>query len=166
MGNIKRVFARRDGVVRAERSALWAVLTDWGNMEWWGNALEDDGMTVADCTLEGEHGKVPRCKVIRRSVEGSDLPVENRETLIHEDSECFRLYYTASDNFLPGVRNYVATWSFDELDHGHTRMELSSTFDVTEAGDAEAALRIVEDVYLMIIKGLNDFFASRTAACA
>lgn len=161
MGDVKRVFARRDGVIRADVDTLWVLLTDWGNMEWWGNALADDGMTVGQCSLEGEHGKVPRCKVIRRVVEGSDLPVENRETLFIEDADCHRLYYTASDNFLPGVRNYVATWTFDEIEDGQSRMEISGTFDVVAPGDASSALRIVEDVYEMIFKGLNDHIAAR-----
>jgi hypothetical protein len=166
MVQVKRVFARREGVVRADVETLWTLLTDWGNMEWWGNALEDDGMTVGACSLEGEHGKVPRTKVIRRLVEGSDLPVENRETLFHEDSVCHRLYYTGSDDFIIGVRNYIATWSFDELAGGHTRMEISSTFDVIAPGDAALAKRIVEDVYDMIVAGLNDFITSRAAVQA
>lgn len=156
MMDVKRVFARRDGVVYTDVETLWALLTDWGNLEWWGNALEDDGMTVGHCSLEGEHGKVPRTKLIRRVIEGLDLPIENREVLFHEDPVCHRLYYTADDNFISGVRNYIATWSLDELPDGQTRMEISSTFDVIAPGDAPVAKRIVEDVYDMIVGGLNN----------
>ncbi|WP_340317934.1 SRPBCC family protein [Rhizorhabdus argentea] len=160
MAKIERIFARSEGIVEAETGALWDVLTDWGSMEWWGNELERDGMEVGKFYLEGEKGTLPRTKVLERSnAEGAGLPLVNRETLFLEDPVAHRLYYTATDGFIAGVRNYIATWALDELPGGRTRMLLSSTFDVVEPADAAMIKDTVESVYDLIVKGLNGYFA-------
>lgn len=163
---IQRGTGCREGVIDADADTLWALLTDWGAMDWWGNELQEAGMKVSNCYLEGEKGCVPRTKVIERSnTEEGGLPVINRETLIHEDSIARRLFYNGTDGFIEGVRNYLATWALDPLPDGRTKMHISSVFDVTEPGSADDVRAIVEAVYEMIFKGLNGYFASgKTAA--
>lgn len=166
MTTIQRGTGLREGVIDTDADTLWAVLTDWGVMEWWGNEMEEDaGMKVGRCYLEGEKGSVPRTKVLERAnAEGLGLPTVNRETLLHEDPVARRLFYNASDGFIEGVRNYMATWALDALPDGRTKMHISSVFDVVEPGTAANVRGIVEPVYDLIFKGLNGYFAARKAA--
>lgn len=165
MAVVQRGAACREGIIDADADTLWALLTDWGNMDWWGNELQEAGMKVSECYLEGEKGRVPRTKVIERSnTEEDGLPIVNRETLIHEDPVARRLFYNGTDGFIEGVRSYLATWALDPLLDGRTKMHISSIFDVTEPGSADNARDIVEAVYDMIFKGLNGYFAPRRTA--
>lgn len=166
MTAVQRGTGCREGIIDADADALWALATDWGVMDWWGNEVEEAGMKVSKCYLEGEKGSVPRTKVIERSnTEEGGLPIINRETLIHEDPVARRLFYNGTDGFIEGVRNYIATWAFDALPDGRTKMHISSVFDVVEPGNAEYVRAVVEAVYDMIFKGLNQHFAAqRTAA--
>src|SRR4249920_2563331 len=135
MTTIQRGTASRQGVIETKIDDVWALLTDWGNMDWWGNDLEQEDMTAARTYLEGEKGKVPRTKVIERKNSGESGAVHvNREVLIHEDPVAYRLYYQCSDGLLPHVRNYLASWSLDALDGKQCRMNITADFDVVEPG--------------------------------
>ncbi|MEC3909096.1 SRPBCC family protein [Sphingobium sp. CR2-8] len=159
---VQRGTGLREGVINADAETVWALLTDWGTMDWWGNELQEAGMKVSRCFLEGIEGTVPRTKVIERAnSDDAGLPHTNRETLIHEDPIARQLFYNGTDNFVEGVRNYIATWAFDPLPDGKTKMHISSVFDVVEPGDVNAVRDIVEAVYEMIFKGINGYFASR-----
>jgi hypothetical protein len=162
---IQRGTGSRDGIIEADADQLWEVLTDWGVMDWWGNELQEAGMEVSKCYLEGEKGKCPRTKVIERAnAEEGGLPHVNRETLIHEDAFARRLFYNGTDGFIEGVRNYMATWAVDPLPDGRARMHISSVFDVVEPGSTDNVGAIVEAVYDLIFKGLNGYFTSQKTA--
>ena len=164
MTSVQRGTGCREGIIDADADALWALVTDWGSMDWWGNEVEEAGMKVSKCYLEGEPGSVPRTKVIERSnTEEGGLPIINRETLIHEDAVARRLFYNGTDGFIEGVRNYIATWAFDTLPDGKVKMHISSVFDVVDPGNAEYVRAVVEAVYDMIFKGLNQHFAAQRA---
>lgn len=160
---VQRGTGVREGVIDTDVESLWAMLTDWGNMDWWGNELQEAGMKVSRCFLEGVPGKVPRTKVIEReNSEEAGLPIVNRETLIHEDPVARRLFYNGTDGFIEGVRNYMATWALDPLPNGQSKMHISSTFDVVAPGSAASVRDIVEAVYEMIFKGINSHVASQS----
>ncbi|WP_340265862.1 SRPBCC family protein [Sphingobium mellinum] len=162
---VQRGTGCREGIIDADADALWALVTDWGTMDWWGNEVEEAGMKVSKCYLEGEKGRVPRTKVIERSnTEEGGLPIINRETLFHEDAVARRLFYNGTDGFIEGVRNYIATWALDPLLDGRTKMHISSVFDVVEPGSADYVRAVVEAVYDMIFKGLNQYVASKKSA--
>ena len=162
MTKVQRGSGRRDGEIDADIDTLWAVLTDWGNMDWWGNELEQDGMKAGKTYLDGEKGKVPRTKVIEReNADNAGLPIVNRETLFLEDRLTYRLYYNGTDNFIVGVRNYIATWALDPLPDGRCKMHISSNFDVIAPGDVNAVRDTVEAVYEMIFSGLNRYLKNR-----
>lgn len=164
MSSVERVSLQSEGIINLHIDSLWKLLTDdWENQDWWGNEMEKDesSMVVARTFLEGEKGKVPRTKVIERAnAEGNGLPVQNRETLLHEDPIAYRLFYNASDGFLPGLRNYMASWSLDELPDGRTQMNISSNLDVMEPGDVSEIKETMLNVYRLIFKGLNDYVAA------
>lgn len=167
MIKVERGSARREGIVQADIDELWELLTDWGNMDWWGNELEREGMKAGKAYLEGEKGKVPRTKVIERSnAQDTGVPVVSRETLIREDPVAHRLYYDATDGFILGTRNYIASWALDALEDGRCRMIITSTFDVIAPGKVEVTRDIVEAVYELIFKGLNDYLARLKSAGA
>ncbi|MBZ9650287.1 SRPBCC family protein [Sphingobium sp. 3R8] len=162
---VQRGTGSREGIIDADVDAIWALATDWGVMYWWGNEVEEAGMKVNKCYLEGEKGSVPRTKVIERSnTEEGGLPIVNRETLIHEDAVARRLFYNGTDGFIEGVRNYIATWAFDALPDGRTKMHISSVFDVVEPGNVDYVRMVVEAVYEMIFKGFNQHFAKQKSA--
>lgn len=162
MIKIERGSGRAEGVIEAHIDDVWALLTDWGNMDWWGNGLEEEGMKAGRTYLEGEKGKVPRTKVIERTnADGAGLPVVNREVLFHEDAVAHRLYYNGTDGFLLGLRNYVASWTLDPLAGGHCKMTITSTFDVAEPGDVAFVRDTVEAVYGLIFSGINAYLAKR-----
>ncbi|CAB3735796.1 SRPBCC family protein [Paraburkholderia rhynchosiae] len=165
MSNVQRGSGKREGIIESNVEPLWQLLTDWGNMDWWGNELEDGGMKAHKTYLEGEKGQVPRTKVIERSnADGAKLPVVNRETLLHEDPVAHRLYYNASDGFLLGARNYLASWSLDPLSQERCRMTITSTFDVLEPGNVDVVRDTLEAVYEAIFNGLNHYLSKRRAA--
>ena len=165
MTAIQRGTGCREGIIETDADTLWNLLTDWGTMDWWGNELQEAGMKVGKCYLDGEKGSVPRTQVIERSnSEIGGLPIVNRETLFHEDPVARRLFYNGTDGFIEGVRNYIATWAVDPLPDGRSKMHISAVFDVTEPGKADNVRAIVEAVYDLIFKGLNGYFASRQTA--
>lgn len=163
MSKAQRGSGMREGIIESNAEPLWELLVDWGNLDWWGNDVAKEGMKAGRAYLEGEKGKVPRTKVIERSnAEGTGLPVVNRETLIHEDHSTYRLYYNASDGFLLGVRNYLASWHVDPISDTRCRMTIASTFDVVDPGNADAVRDTVEAVYDAIFDGLNKYLAKRS----
>lgn len=162
MTAIQRGRAQREGIIEADIDNTWALLTDWGNMDWWGNDLEQGAMTAARTYLEGEKGQVPRTKVIER--ESGDEPGVahvNREVLIHEDPVAHRLYYICSNGLLLGINNYLASWTLDALDGGRCRMTINAQFDVLESGQLEEARGIFEAVYGLIFKGVSGYLVKR-----
>ncbi|MBB4643010.1 SRPBCC family protein [Rhizorhapis suberifaciens] len=161
---VERRTGFREGIIDVDVNTLWDVLTDWGMMDWWGNELDKDGMKVNNFFLEGEKGKVPRTKVLVRSNASGGQPTENRETLFVEDPVARRLFYNATDNFIEGVRNYIASWALDPISDNRTRMQISCTFDVVDPGNADVARDTVEAVYELIFKGLNGYFAAQKSA--
>lgn len=164
---IQRGSGRRNGIIEADIDVVWELLTDWGNMEWWGNDLEREGMKAGEVYLEGEPGQVPRSKVIERTnAENNGLPIVNRETLFLEDRLTYRLYYNGTDGFIDGVRNYIATWSLDPVGQGRCRMNISSNFDVVAPGNADVVRDIVESVYDLIFSGINSYLAKRSLLIA
>ncbi|WP_258187484.1 SRPBCC family protein [Trinickia symbiotica] len=162
MSKVQRGSGMREGIIESNVEPLWKLLTDWGNLDWWGNDVAEEEMKAGRAYLEGEKGKVPRTKVIERSnADGAGLPVVNRETLIHEDHLAHRLYYNASDGFLLGVRNYLASWHVDPMSEDRCRMTITSTFDVVDPGNVDAVRNTVEAVYDAIFDGLNKYLAKR-----
>jgi Polyketide cyclase / dehydrase and lipid transport len=167
MTNVQRGSGRREGIMETDIDTLWELLTDWGNMDWWGNEMEQDGMKAGRAYLEGEKGKVPRTKVIERTnADNNGLPIQNRETLFLEDRVTHRLYYNGTDGFIAGVRNYIATWCLDPLSDHRCRMTITSNFDVVEPGNVDKVRDTVEAVYEMIFSGLNNYLAKRKAPAA
>jgi hypothetical protein len=162
MTEVQRGSGRRQGVIDTDVDTLWELLTDWGNLDWWGNELGQAGMKVNNVYLEGERNAIPRTKVLVRSnAEHAGLPIVNRETLFLEDRLTHRLYYDGSDGFIEGVRNYIATWCLDALPDGRCRMTIASNFDVVEPGNVDVVRDTVEAVYDKIFDGLNRFQAQR-----
>ena len=42
MTTFQRGTARREGVINADIGNVWALITDWGNLGWWGNDIEEE----------------------------------------------------------------------------------------------------------------------------
>lgn len=166
MVEVFRVSGFHQGIINADIEEVWALVTDWGSLTWFDDATNTDGMKLMTTWLEGEPGVVPRTRVMARG-EGAaaqGAPVENREVLLVEDSIAHRLYYDATDGFAPGIRNYVATWCFDELDSGRCRMTISSNFDCVPASTGEQNRAMLQGVYVAIADSLDKYFAKRKAA--
>lgn len=159
MSEVQRGAASRDGVIDADIDTLWAVLVDWGNLDWYGSDdVERDGMKLGSISLEGGETAVPRTRVLTRSnAVDAGLPLVNRERLLLEDPVSHRLYYDADDGFILGTRNYIATWYVDPLPDGRCRMTIQSRFDVVAPGSAEVTRDTVEEVYDAILLGLNRY---------
>lgn len=165
MTKVQRVAISHDGVIESDIETVWRLLVDdWANQDWWENKLERDGMKAGRTYLEGDNNKIPRTKVIERSnADPAGLPIVNRETLLLADEVAHRLYYDASNGFLLGARNYIATWAFDALPDGRCRMHISSNFDVVEPGNGNEVRDTLKGVYELIITGIDNFLKKRRA---
>lgn len=167
MTTFQRGTARKEGVIAADIENVWALITDWGNLDWWGNEVDNEDMRAGRVYLEGEKNQVPRTKVIVRNNSGESGAVHvNREVLIHEDPESHRLYYTCTNGLLVGVRNYYASWTLDALEGGRCKMRITADFDVGAPGDLEFSCNTFEAVYEQIIKGLDGYLAKRNGQYA
>jgi len=109
---IHRGTARREGVIEGDIDNLWALLTDWGNMAWWGNDLEQERMKASRTYLEGEKGKVPRAKVIERAHADGPSVVEPGDLVFVRDTveAVYELIFKGLNNYLAQRGGkYVAT---------------------------------------------------------
>ena len=57
MTTFQRGTARREGVINADIGNVWALITDWGNLDWWGNDIEDKDMQAARCLSRRGEGQ-------------------------------------------------------------------------------------------------------------
>lgn len=87
-------------------------------------------------------------------------PVENREVLLVADPIAHRLYYDATDGFAPGIRNYIASWAFDELEDGGCMMTISSNFDCVPAENGEYNRDMLQQIYVVIAESLDSLFGA------
>lgn len=156
-----RVTAHWESVIPVPAETAWRLLTDWRAVErWWGNRVSGDAMQIESVRLEGTPTELPRTRVIVRSnAAGAGLPAENREKLFHEDELTRRIYYTADNDVVAGVRNYIATTCIDSVTEKSCRMIFSSTFDVGAEHDASKVRAIIESVYDGICEGFRRYFA-------
>jgi hypothetical protein len=92
------------------------------------------------------------------------VSAENRETLFHEDQLSRRIYYTADNEVIAGVRNYIATTCVDPVTDNSCRMIFSSTFDVGSEHDASKARAIIESIYDGICEGFRRYFVCEPVA--
>lgn len=160
MTTVQRGTARREGVIEADVGNLWALLTDRGNLDWWGNDSRKGASRRDAPTWRGKRqsSAYEGYRALQRGEPG--LVHVNREVLIHEDPVIHRLYYTGSDGLLLGVRNYLASWTLDMLDGARCRMTITSNFDVLEPGNVDFVRDTLEAVYDLIFKGAQRLFGS------
>jgi len=158
---VRRPTAEKSGVVAASAEDAWALLADWGGLlRWWPkkDTPRPPGLALnlIGCKLLGEPGALPS---IREVLPEGGLPVQ--ETLIHRDGDARRIYYTITDDGIPGLQNYVATTFVDTIDANRCRMHFVSTFDVIDSTvDVDMLRGVVESVYEShILFGFNQYFA-------
>lgn len=166
MANVHRVAGYHSGRINAAIEDVWATVTDWGTLHWFNDSTNSDNMKVVECWLEGEPDIVPRTRVMGRGDGAIQVgaPENNREVLLVADPVAHRLYYDATDGFAPGIRNYMASWAFDETDDGGCVMTITSTFDVVPAELGEAQGQMLHGVYVAIVDSLDSYFAKRKAS--
>ena len=166
VAKVYRFSGYHQGKVNGNIEDVWALVTDWGSLAWYEDDTNPDHLKMMDSWLEGEPGAVPRTRVMSRG-EGAVKnggPEENREVLLVEDKVAHRLYYDATDDFVPGIRNYMATWAFDETDDGGCMMTISSNFDVIPAENGELYGSTLQGVYVSIANSLDKYFTRAKAA--
>jgi len=146
--------AHKIGTLNAPARAAWELLTDWAGLLRW---LPEGVSNVVRVELEGGLKEVPRTRVLWNS-DGTCV----RETLLHQDDGARRIYYMVQREGIPGVRNYLATTTIDELGAEECQIELSSSFDVIDpAVDEQYHRRILESIYEdCILKGLATYLRS------
>lgn len=165
MSKVYRVSGFHQGRINASVDEVWALVNDWGTLHWYDDGSNTEGMKVMNTWLEGEPDAVPRTRVMSRG-DGAvkhGAPMENREVLLLSDPVAHRLYYDATDGFATGIRNYIASWSFDELDDGGCMMTISSTFDCVPADVGEQQAAMLHQVYVTIASSLDSYFTKRKA---
>lgn len=160
VGKVHRVSGFHQGKINANIEDVWALITDWGSLAWYDDGTNTEGMKVMECWLEGEPDVVPRTRVMGRGegAVGQGAPEENREVLLVADPVAHRLYYDATDGFAPGIRNYMASWSLDDLEDGGCMMTISSNFDVVPAELGEQQGAMLHGVYVSIVSSLQKYF--------
>lgn len=160
MADVYRVAGFHQGVIAGPIDEVWALVNDWGTLHWFDDGSNADGMKVMECWLEGEPDAVPRTRVMGRGDGAVELgaPEENREVLLVSDPVAHRLYYDATDGFAEGIRNYIASWSFDRIDENSCRMTITSTFDCVPAEVGEAQAAMLHQVYVAIVDSLDKYF--------
>ncbi|WP_340268506.1 SRPBCC family protein [Sphingobium mellinum] len=165
MAKVHRVAGYHQGKINANIEDVWALVMNWGSLAWYDDGSNSEGMKVMDCWLEGELDAVPRTRVMSRGEGAAELgaPVENREVLLVADPVAHRLYYDATDGFAEGIRNYMASWTLDELDDGGCMMTISSTFDCVPAEIGEQQSAMLHGVYVSIVSSLDKHFAKARA---
>jgi len=161
-----RVIATWQGVIDAPAEDVWTLLTDWGAMlSWWKSDPDAEGVKVISVEMEDLTASIPRSRILTRSgVASAGLPVLNRETLLHEDPVARRIYYTADNEVIAGIRNYLATTSVDRIATTSCRMIFSSTFDVREGEDPSRARAVIESIYDAICVSFRNYFRKRSDA--
>lgn len=166
MVQVHRVAGFYQGKIRAPVEDVWALVTDWGSLAWFDDGSNSEGLKLMDCWLEGEPGACPRTRVMSRGEGATDqgAPDQNREVLLVEDRVAHRLYYDASNDFAPGIRNYIASWSFDELPDGGCNMTISSNFDCIPAETGAQSAEMLHTVYVAIVSSLDKYFAKMETA--
>lgn len=165
MTSVYRVSGYHQGKIDANIDDVWALVNDWGTLHWFDDGTNTDGMKVMDCWLLGEPDAVPRTRVMSRG-EGAvenGAPMENHEVLLVSDQVAHRLYYDATDGFAPGIRNYIASWSFDELEDGGCMMTITSNFDCVPADLGEQNHAMLQQVYVAIASSLDKYFKKKSA---
>lgn len=162
---VHRVAGYHQGKIDANIEDIWALITNWGTLFWYQDGTNTDGMKLMDSWLEGDPDVVPRTRVMSRG-EGAvekGAPDENREVLLVADPVAHRLYYDATDDFAPGIRNYMASWALDELDDGGCMMTISSNFDVVPAENGPLYDDMLHSVYVAIVASLDSHFKKARA---
>jgi hypothetical protein len=160
MTKVYRVSASHQGKINARVDEVWDVVTNWGTLFWFDDGTNAEGLKVMDSWLEGEPDAIPRTRVMARG-DGAvkhGAPMENREVLLIADPVAHRLYYDATDDFVPGIRNYMASWSFDELEDGGCMMTVSANFDCVPAKTGPASEAMLRQVYVNIVGSLDKHF--------
>jgi Polyketide cyclase / dehydrase and lipid transport len=165
MAKAFRVSGFHQGKINANIDDVWALVTDWGSLAWFNDATNAEGMKLMETWLEGEPDVIPRTRVMSRGQGAVALgaPLENREVLLVADPVAHRLYYDADDGFAAGIRNYIASWCFDELEDGGSLMTISSIFDVVPPDRGEEQRAMLHGVYVAIVASLDAYFQKRKA---
>lgn len=164
MRNVQRGKAAFEGEVSANIDDVWDLLLDWANLGWLLNDVTEEGMELGKFHLEGEKDAQFRVRVMTRSnVEGSGLPLVNREVLLREDRTAYRFYYDCVDGFLHGIRNYIANWALDPIPNNRCHIKIEANFDVMETGDIDRLRATLVAVYGSMIRGLNVHFEKQYA---
>lgn len=167
MSTVLRGKAAFEGEVSANIDDVWDLLLDWANLDWLINDVSADGMKLGKCHLEGEKDAQFRVRVMTRAnVEGTGLPLVNREVLLREDRKAYRFYYDCVDGFMQGIRNYIANWALDPLPNNRCNIQVEANFDVMEDGDMEKIRATLVAVYDSMIRGLNLHFQKQPAQSA
>ena len=160
MAKVYRVSGFHQGRIDASVDEVWALVNDWGTLHWFDDGTNTEGMKLVETWLEGEPDADPRTRVMSRG-EGAIVhgaPMENREVLLVSDPVAHRLYYDATDGFAPGIRNYIASWAFDELDDGRCLMTITSNFDCVPAELGEQNQAMLQQIYVAIADSLDSYF--------
>lgn len=163
MADVFRVSGFHQGKINAPIADVWELVTDWGTLAWFNDEDNDEGMKLMETWLEGDPNVVPRTRVMARDdgAAKKGAPSENREVLLVADPIAHRLYYDATDGFAPGIRNYIASWSFDALDEGGCMMTISSNFDCMPAETGEYNRDMLHQVYIAIVESLDRYLVRR-----
>lgn len=163
MERVFRVRGYHQGKINANVEDVWALVMDWGSLAWYDDGQNTEGMKLMDTWLEGKPDAVPRTRVMARREEAAAIgtPIENREVLLIADPVAHRLYYDATDGFAPGIRNYIASWAFDEIDENSCMMTITSNFDCVPASTGEQNRDMLQQVYVSIAGSLDKHFREK-----
>lgn len=145
---MQRLAVRHEQVIQAPAASAWALLRDWaGLLKWWPS---DAPFPILACEPLGDPTQLPFGR--RVTLPGDAV---GSEYLIHADEHARRIYYQLENGSLPGISNYVATTTVDDLGASGARMGFSSTFDMPDGADAAMGQGMILGVYRAIATGIE-----------
>ena len=160
MQRVERQLARREGQLSVCAQVAWETVIDWGNLDWWGCGIDSPGPEIGPVVLEQQSALSLPTRLIQMKAEPL---LQIRETLLAIDADCYRLHYRTSDGFLPGIKNYIASWAFTPTAQGGCMMLIESMFDVVAPGDGTPTREMIEMMYGFINTGLDNYLRSGTS---
>lgn len=152
MFHFRRGEVKNQSVIPAPREAVWALISDWGGAK----KLETPQSAAGPFALEsvdliGDPAATPRTRVFHFK---GDMP-KTAETLLHEDAQCFHLFYKIDGEGPLGIQNYLAVMDVDAVDENECTLSIWARFDVPDAVAVEDAQGMVSAIHASIFEGLT-----------
>ena len=157
MPYFQRMTTLKQAELDQPAAAVWELLIDWAGIpKYWGGVP----IETMSAVLIGDRDRAPRTR--RISAGGATID----EILLHQDNVARRLYYSVQDDFIPGIRNYMATVFVDEIAADRCRVSISGIYDASDKADGSASKAFIELVYEAGIIGGMTQYLKRGAAPA